>query len=228
MGGMTAADEKAKDGAVGQDDRDPGPAAQVAAAEPRSAPDAGEERGDLAVEAYARDHEGLSDEDERDALDFLLAPKPPRIYGVKVKYDTEAGIRPLTFVVRASDGRKIDGIEQANVSEATGKIDRITADCQIVALACVALESASGRAVELTSAEFLTVRVPKRDDSSGEPTGEMVETRLASPADALEARFKTQLGIVSGVAREVRRISGYDPERVGVAQRRLVDAAGNS
>jgi hypothetical protein len=198
----------------------------VAQAEPRELSEADraeEERREAALEAFSRDHEALTDEDEQDALDALLAPKPPRLYGVPVQFDTERGLKKLTFVIRGTDGRKIDAIEQQNVSDTTGKIDRLTADCQIVAEACVQLEGLSGRTVKLSDEEFLTIRRPHPDRE-----GEMAEHRLASPADALEARFKTQLGLISGVAREVRRISGYDPERVGAANRRLVTAAGNS
>lgn len=192
---------------------------RVEAAQPREP----EEPGALAVEAYARGHEELTEENERDALDYLLAPKPPRLYGVTVQYDTDAGLRPLTFVIRGMDGRRLDAIEQAHVSEATGRLDRIAADCQLVAEGTAWLESASGRKVELDSAEFLTIRRPRE----GHPET-MEEHRLSAPPDALEARFRTQLGLLSGVARELRRISGYDPERIGVAQRRLVDAVGNS
>lgn len=199
-------------------------AVRVGDAEPRSPGADPETRGENAVEAFARDHEGLTEDDERDALDFLLAPKPPRLYGVPVEYDTEAGTKRLTFVVRGMDGRQLDKIEQRNVSDVTGKIDAISAECQLVAEACVFLEGRAGHQVKLASDEFLTIRVQKPD---GEP-GEMVEQRLASPADALEARFRTQLGLVSGVAGQVRRISGYDARRIGDAQRRLSTAVGNS
>lgn len=194
---------------------------RVEGAQPRE-PDP-EAKGAAAAEAYARGHEELTEENERDALDYLLAPKPPRLYGVTVQYDTEDGLRPLTFVIRGMDGRRLDAIEQAHVSEATGLIDRISADCHLVAEGTVYLEGAGGRKVELDSPEFLTIRRPRE----GHPET-MEEHRLSAPPDALEARFKTQLGLLSGVSRELRRISGYDPERVGVAQRRLVDAVGNS
>lgn len=198
------------------------PEQRVEGAQPRE-PDP-EAKGDAAVEAFARGHEELTEENERDALDYLLAPKPPRLYGVTVQYDTEDGLRPLTFVIRGMDGRRLDAIEQAHVSEATGLIDRISADCHLVAEGTVWLEVAgSDRQVKLDSAEFLTIRRPRE----GHPET-MEEHRLSAPPDALEARFKTQLGLLSGVSRELRRISGYDPERVGVAQRRLVDAVGNS
>jgi hypothetical protein len=175
------------------------------------------------VEAYARGHEELDAENERDALDYLLAPKPARLYDVKVDYETDTGTEPLTFVVRAMDGRKIDSIEQRNVSESTGQLDAITANCELVAEGCEGIESKSGRRVKLDSDEFLTLLVPKQ----GGAEGETEPKRLASPALALEARFRTQIGVIAGVAREIRRMSGYDPTRVGQAQRRLVEAAGN-
>lgn len=199
---------------------------KVAGATPRPSGDAGEDaaeaRREASVEAYARGHEELTAENERDALDYLLAPKPPRLYDVKVEYETDTGTEPLTFVVRAMDGRKIDSIEQRNVSESTGQLDAITANCEVVAEACECIESKGGRQVKLDSEEFLTLRVPKPDAPA-----ETEPKRLASPAMALEARFRTQLGVIAGVAREVRRMSGYDPNRVGQAQRRLIEASGN-
>lgn len=201
----------------------PGQPTVAAAQARRSSEDDAEAKQAAATEAFARDHEGLTDENERDALDFLLAPKPPRLYDVKVEYETEDGPRKLTFVIRAYDGRKIDDIEQSNRSEVTRKFDQITADCQLVGAATAWLEGRPGHRVELTSTEFLTVRMPNPDKA-----GEMIEHKLASPADALEAKFRTQLGIVSGVAQQIRRVSGYDASRVGMANRRLVNAAGNS
>lgn len=180
-------------------------------------------KGNAAVEAYARGHEELTDENEQDALDYLLAPKPPRLYDVKVDYETEGGTVPLTFVIRGMDGRKIDSIEQEHVAEVSGRLDRIGADCHLVAEATRFLVGRAGHEVELTSQEFLTIRVPDPDEP-----GVMKEHSLASPVDALEARFKTQLGLISGVAAEVRRVAGYSPDRVSSARRRLVNAVGNS
>jgi hypothetical protein len=199
------------------------PVAGVGEAQPLAPdPDA---KGEAATEAFARDHEELTDDDERDALDFLLAPKPARLYGIPVQYDTEKGVMPLIFVVRGMDGRKIDAIEQRNVSAETGKLDAVTAECQLIAEACVFVEGRPGHQVKVTSDEFLTVRVPAPTEA--DPRA-MEMRKLASPADALEARFKTQLGLLSGVAAQIRRISGYDPRRVGEAERRLIGAVGNS
>lgn len=208
----------------GRDEERPGTAAEQAAERAQAERDEAEEaRQDAAVEAYARDHEGLEEENERDALDFVLAPKAPRLYDVKVDYDTEAGVRPLTFVIRPVDGRKIDEMEQRHRSETTGLMDQISYDCELVGLATAFLEDRSGRQVKLDSREFLTVRVPDPDNE-----GALVEQEMASAALALEARFRTQLGLLFGVAREIRRVSGYDPTRIGSANRRIVAAMGNS
>lgn len=190
---------------------------RVSPAEPQASDP--EATGAAAAEAFARDHDGLTEENERDALDYLLAPKPPRMYGVKVEYETEDGTRSLTFVIRGVNGRKIDDLEQANVKDTPDgarRMDQISADLALVAEGCLKLVTPK-QEVELRSESFRTIIRPGHDP-----------LLLASPAEALEARFGTQLGLVSGVAREIRRVSGYDPSKVGAAQRRLMDAAGNS
>lgn len=183
--------------------------------------EAHEQRAENAVEAYAQDREDIPVEAERDALDYLLGAKPPRLYGVTVELETDDGPAPLTFVIRAMDGRKIDGIEQRNVAAGTGRVDVLAVDTQLVAEATTVLLSKSGRRLDPASEEFRTMLVTRTD------TGEQTSITHASPAEALEARFRTQLGLLSGVAREVRRVSGYDPSKVGQAQRRLVEASGN-
>ncbi|MCA1571142.1 MAG: hypothetical protein LC798_12665 [Chloroflexi bacterium] len=50
----------------------------------------------------------------------------------------------------------------------------------------------------------------------------------ADPADALLRVFMFQSGLLSGVAGEIRSISGYDPNRVGQAKRSLTRAVGGS
>lgn len=183
-----------------------------------------EARQDAAVEAFNRDHEELTEEDEQDALDYLLAPKKPRLYDVAVQYDTDDGRVPLTFVVRGMDGRKLEEMEKRHRSETTGELDVIGYDCELVATACEFLESRRGRKIKINSDEFLTVKVPDPDN----PDGELIEQKIEAPPVALEARFRTQLGLLSGVARSIRFVSGYDPQRVGEARRRLVNASGNS
>lgn len=180
-----------------------------------------EAKGAAATEAFARGHDGLTDGDEQDALDYLLAPKVPRLYDVTVDYDTKAGIRPMKFVLSPMDGRRIENISQSHVNETTGKMDVISADLQLVVEATKWIEGRPGHKMELSSEEFRTVMQP--DGKGGfEPVV------LASPIEALEARFKTQLGLISAVSAQINRISGYGGARVGDAQRRLTDAVGNS
>jgi hypothetical protein len=211
-----------------EQDREETPTPGVSPAQPLVADDemsaAAEEheaRGEAAVEAYARDHEDIPEEAERDALDYLLGAKPPRLYGVPVEMETDRGSAPLTFVIRAQDGRKLDATEQRFVNASTGVIDRTSADIAIVGEATLYLTSPSGRKVDPRSEEFRTMQVRRVD------TGEETTITHASPEEALEAQFRTQLGLLAGVAREVRRVSGFDPAKVGQAQRRLVEAAGN-
>lgn len=154
----------------------------------------------------------VTEEEARGALSYLLGARKPLPYEVKTTYETEHGPKPLTFVIRQVDGRKIDAIEGRHRDRTTGILDQIGADVSVAAEGLIAIEDESGARVAATSEEFRTVH-PEQPP-------------LASPIDALTARFATQLGILSGVAREVRRVSGWAPERVGQAERRLVDAAG--
>jgi hypothetical protein len=156
--------------------------------------------------------------DELAALDFLLGAPIPSVWDLWVTFDTPKGPARIKWTFHAMDGRKIDRIEQRNRNDNTGIIDQLTADSQIVAEGSLFIADATGREVKLTSDEFLTV-------PSATP-GE-APLKLASPADAIEARFRTQLGIIGGIAREIRKVSGWDIERIGKAQRRLADAAGN-
>lgn len=163
--------------------------------------------------AQGGDAAAMSPDEEAGALNYLLGARAPLPYDVKSTLETVDGPKPLTFVIRQMDGRKIDAIETRNRDKTTGVLDQISCDVQLVGEACLFIVDATGKQTDPKSEAFRTVR-PEQPP-------------LASPADALEARFREQLGILSGVAREVRRVSGWAPERVGQADRRLVDAAGN-
>lgn len=195
--------------------------AVVAEATP-SAAAAVDDKQAAAVEAYAQDREGLSEEDERDALDYILGARSPRQYDVKVTLDTDTGQADLIFVIQAQDGLKIDKIEQRHVSDATGRLDQYAADAEIVGDATVCLLSPrTGRQVNPRDEKFRTMQVRRVD------TDEMGELTHPNAGAALQARFRDQLGLLSGVAREVRRVSGFDVGRVAEAKRRLVAASGN-
>lgn len=168
----------------------------------------------------AANGEVLTDEEEHAALHFLLGPRTRIEHKVKIQYDTPEGEKPLTFIITARDGRELDKIEQANISEVTGNLDQVTTWCQIVAAATMRIVDETGESIDPKSETFRTVN-PEQPP-------------LASPADAIEARFKTQMGLIAGLSGRVRSISGWNPEKVGTVERVLVSpetklrtAAGN-
>lgn len=172
------------------------------------------ERGREMV-AHAAQGAELDAEEEGSALDWLLGASQPIVHDVPVQLETPKGLAKLTFVLKQMDTRKIDQIETRHVNQSTGRIDRLSADVDIVTDATIELRDASGRALKLSSDEFKTVQRP----DGGQPF------KHASPAEALEERFRKQLGLIGGVAMEIRKMAGFEPERVGSAQRRLVEAS---
>lgn len=160
----------------------------------------------------------LDEVEERAGLDWLLGDPPPTVHEVTVQYETPTGLVPITFVLNQVDARKLDAIERRHLNQSTGVLDKFSVDTEVVAEATRYLIDSTGRKVELTSEEFRTVKQRM-------PDGEVTSVVLASGPMALERRFKMQLGLLGGVAMEVRRAAGFDPERVGKAQRRLVEAS---
>lgn len=153
---------------------------------------------------------------EKDGIYWLLQPARAMHWECRVDYDTPEGIRPLRWGIRSLDGKRIDDIEQRN-STGEGpfaKVNQLTTNAELVAEAStIVRDSGSGRKIDLHSEEFRTT-----------PAGDV----LASTAEALRLRMHFQSGLLAYLAEEVRRISGWSPDRVGQAQRVLVDAAGNS
>lgn len=199
-------------GAARQDGRD------LAADDPREqAARAAEERepGAGLVTHIANGAKPDDEQEEIDALDYILGTPRPFEHTVPVDYETPAGMGKIVFVLRMLDSHKIDEIEQRHIT--AGNIDQIGADVELVAEATKYLTNPrTGKVTELTSAEFLTFPDPKDAEST---------VQLASTHMALERRFYGQEGLLGGVAREVRRIAGFTPDRVGKAQRRLVAAS---
>lgn len=184
----------------------------------RAAKAAGQgEKGRELLEHAAQGAE-LDHEEETAALDWLLGTPSPIVHEIPVDFETPKGMAKLTFVSRRIDPRKIDAIEVRNIQQSTGRIDRITSDCEIIVESCDVVQDAR-RTIKLNSDEFLTVPMRNRD------TGEIERLKLASPAMALERRFVGQEGVLTLVAAEIRRLGGYDPQRLGTSQRRLVEAS---
>lgn len=174
---------------------------------------AGADKGRPEIERAAQG-KALDGAQERSALEYLLGTPTPARYKVEVQFETEDGLKPLIFRFKAMDGRKIDKIEQANISQVTGVMDKLTADAQLVVEATDVIEDPETKVtIAVKDERFRTMK-------DGEQP-------LASTIDALEARFGTQIGLISGVASAIREAAGWNRERVGKASRLLVDAAGN-
>lgn len=148
----------------------------------------------------------LSAREEMDALDFLLGATKPLEFDVPVLYDTPAGRKTLRFRIRQLDGATIEAVDVAN-RKGDGpfaKLDVQTFNAELVTEATRYIQSESGRQVEVRSQEFL----------GGVP----------SPPLAMALRFKYQPGILDGLAEKIREVSAYSPDRIGTAQRVLVEA----
>jgi hypothetical protein len=158
------------------------------------------------------------------AVAYLLGQQRAPRYKVKVEFATDDGDIPLWFYIHSIDSKRIDKIEKAHTDRDSlmGEMDDLAVNAELVADALIcfsddepgtpefeeAWEAKDGRVTEVNSPEFLAGN--------------------ASSAEALMQRFHWQGGLLTGVAQQVRRISGWAPDRVGQAQRVLVDAAGNS
>lgn len=186
---------------------------EAASAESQSKP---EERADgltgapEALDRAAQDRP-VSEEMEKSVLDFLLGKTHRSEADVKVELDTPAGLRSLSARIRALDERTMERIDAENRSGdgPFSRLDRAGANAGLLAEAVVHFEDPeSGRKVDPRTEEFLG--------------------GAANPAVAIEGRFKYQPGLLEALAEEVRKISAYNPERVGTAQRVVQAAVGNS
>lgn len=159
----------------------------------------------------------LNGAEEKSALDWLLGDPVPLEHTIPVDFETPRGMVKLTFLSKRIDPKRIDTIEAENLM-ASGRVDRLTADIQIVAESCYAVTDASGEVKQLNSDSFRTMNVRN-------PSGNIEELKLASKAMALEKRFVGQEGVLTLVAAEIRRLAGYDTSRLGQSQRRLVEGS---
>lgn len=150
------------------------------------------------------------DEVEAGALNWLLGPAPPLEYDIKTMIDTPAGTEPLTFHIRQLDDTEIQKLEQEHTtgSGPFATLDRPMLNAAKAAKATLYMVDATGKRTEPSSAEF---RGP-----------------VPAPEDAMRLRFKKQPGILISVAQEIDRVAGFSPERVGVAEKAMSTAVGNS
>lgn len=150
--------------------------------------------------------EQLTAGEEKDALDFLLGPTPRLSYHVTVQYMTQDGLKPLTFHFLPQDPSKFEELDAAN-RKGDGpfaKLDSYGYVVDVIVEATTHISGASGRKVDIRSAEFL----------GGVP----------APHLALMTRFRGQGGLLESVVEEIRKVSGYNADRVGTAQRSMVEA----
>lgn len=159
---------------------------------------------------------------ERSAVRHLLGQQRAPKYKVRVDFATDDGDVRLWFYVKSLGSKRIDQIENAHTDKtkvtATGEpeSDQLAINAEIVADATMTIsDDEPGTPAYETGAK---TKPDDREFLSG----------MVTAAAALQARFHWQEGLLTGVAREVRRISGWAPDRVGQAERVLVDVAGGS
>ena len=146
---------------------------------------------------------------ERGALDFILGPTAAVEFDVPVRLDTPTGEKPLIFRIKQMDGKRLLALEVEH-KEGTGPFaptDDVALDAHIVSEATVEItDGLTGASIDPKSMEFL-----------GNAT---------TPFDAMRTRFKFTPGIMTGIAAQVRSVSGYNPEKVKSAERVIADAVG--
>jgi hypothetical protein len=163
---------------------------------------------------------GASREDHRKAMKaeklgvkWLLEPRTTIRYKVPFKFETPVGTADLFAHITALDGRVIEKLERRATNERTGETDELAAAGALVAQALEFFADEDGEQVPLDEA-FRT------DPRTGE--------QAVANEDALLGRFRDQAGVLMMLAGEIRRVSGFSPDRVGTASRVLIEAVGNS
>jgi hypothetical protein len=184
----------------------------------KSTPPSAEERERLGLPEDAPDAVAslanggkVDSEGERSALDYFLGKTYRPEYTVPVEFETPDGMKTLTFRLWALDDRELQRIDAKHRKDADSpfaKLDSTGFNAELVSKATKYITDGSGRRVAADSAEFV---------------GE-----IPDPVAAMELRFKYQPGLLDGLSEEIRKLSAYSRDRIGSAQRALVDAAGGS
>lgn len=147
----------------------------------------------------------LDVEEEEGALDWFLGPTQRLEYDVTVQWETPKGFRPLTFHMRQVDGDKLQEIDESN-RQGDGpfsKLDTQGFNAEAVVEACVYFSDVTGRKIK--------------------PTDEAFTGGMPNPVLAMRTRFKTQPGILEHLAERIREKAAFSADRVGGAQRSLVE-----
>lgn len=165
-----------------------------------------EERGSEA------EHDTAEGQAEVGALDFLLGDTPPIKYDVNVVIDVPGGkTAELTFVIRQVDGKRILGLEDEHTTGIGpfARLDDVPFNAALVAEGTIEIiDKKTGRKVTPDDQEWIGDH--------------------QTPALAMEHRFSYSAGVLSGLAGQIRSVSGWAPGRVGNAERPIRDAVRSS
>lgn len=159
----------------------------------------------------------VTPQEEQDALRWLLGSGGKSIeHTVEIEWDTaDEGRKTIPWRIRSLPAKRIEEIENENRETPDDPFSQLReprASASLVAEATVW--------PDIRSAEFRTPAEATELNPGREPD--------ADPTDALMRVFMFQPGLLSGIAGEIRSISGYDPRRVGPARRTVTRAVGNS
>lgn len=161
--------------------------------------------------------EGLSASDaaeanqkEVGALDFMLSNPRPTPFTVEVQVDTPAGLKPLTFHMHQLDGSRIEKLENDHTNGVGpfATIDRLRLNAAKVA-------EATDKFVDHTG----------KEQTPGDP--QFLGDAIA-PEIAFERMFRFQPGVGDQLAERIDQMAGMTRDRVGIAEREMTAAVGNS
>jgi hypothetical protein len=142
---------------------------------------------------------------EVDGLEWLLGKSAPVPFKVPVDYETPQGRVKLVFHMHQLDAKRLDQIDAENRAGdgPFAKLDTLAFNAAVAVEATDKIVSSSGREVSPRSEEF--------------------RGGLPSPELAMQLRFKFQPGLLEGLAEQVRQMAGMSSDRVGTAQRVVVE-----
>lgn len=163
---------------------------------------AAENAAEHALERVARGQD-LTAQEEHEALEFLLGATTALEYEVPVTLETDRGPRPLRARIRQVDDtvfQRADEANRAGDGPFGGKLNVTGFNAAVLEKALIALNDQP-----VDTERFV----------GGHPKGLQ---------GAITLRFKNQPGLLDTLVDRVREVSGYKQDRVGKAQRVLVEA----
>lgn len=150
---------------------------------------------------------------EEEALEFLLGDPAAIGFEVPVMIYVPGGKdKELTFLIRQVDGKKLIDLENEYRTGGAGPFSELD-EPNFNAALC---------------AEATLKIVDKETKEEVDPRSEKFIGEWVTPVDAMRNRFRFQAGLLAGVTANIRRVSGYDQTRVGIAQRAAREAVSNS